>query len=42
MDILTKYGMVHVDEAQAHDVTFIFDLKYRNAVLSRGMHHKVF
>jgi len=42
MDILTKYGMVHVDEAQVHDVAFIFDLEYRNAVLSRGMHHKVF
>ena len=42
MDILTKYGMVHVDEAQVHDFAFIFDLEYRYAVLSRRMHHKVF
>ena len=42
MDILTKYGMVHVDEAQVHAIAFIFDLEYRYAVLSRGMHHKVY
>jgi len=40
MDILTEYGMVHVDEAQVHDINFIFDLEFRNAVLSRGMYHK--
>ena len=42
MDILTKYGMAHIDEAQVHDIAFIFDLEFRNVVLSRGMHHKVF
>ena len=42
MDLLTKYGMVHVDEAQVHDFVFIFNFEYRYAVLSRGMHHKVF
>jgi len=41
MDILTEYGMVHVDEAQVNDIAFIFDLEFRNAVLSRGMYHKV-
>ena len=40
MDILTEYGMVHVDEAQVHDVAFIFDLEFRNIVLSSGMYHK--
>jgi len=42
MDILTNYGMAHIDEAQVHDIAFIFDLEFRNVVLSRGMHHKVF
>ena len=42
MDILTEYGMVHVDETQVHDIAFIFDLKFRNAILSRGMYHKEF
>ena len=42
MDILTKYGMVNIIEAQVVDNTFKFDLEFRNAVLSRGMHHKVF
>ena len=42
MDILAKYGMVHVDEAQVHDIAFIIDLEYRYAILSRGMHHKVY
>ena len=42
MDILTKYGMVHVDEAQVVDNTFKFDPEFRNALLSRGIHHKVF
>ena len=42
MDLLTKYGMVHVDEAQVYDFVFIFNFEYRYAVLSRGMHHKVF
>ena len=40
MDILTEYGMVHVDEAQVHDIASIFDLGFRNAVLSRVMYHK--
>ena len=40
MDILTEYGMVHADEPQVHDIAFIFDLEFRNAVLSRGMYHK--
>ena len=42
MDILTKYGMVNTIEAQVVDNSFKFDLEFRNAVLSRGMHHKVF
>jgi hypothetical protein len=42
MDILTKCGMVNIIEAQVVDNTFKFDLEFRNAVLSRGMHHKVF
>ena len=40
MDILTEYGMVLVDETQVHDIAFIFDLEFRNAVLSRGIYHK--
>jgi len=32
--------MVHADEAQVHDIAFIFDLEFRNAVLSRGRYHK--
>ena len=35
MDLLTKYVMVHVDEAQVHDFAFIFNFEYMYAVLSR-------
>ena len=42
MDILTKYGMVNIIETQVVDNTFKFDFEFRNAVLSKGMHHKVF
>jgi len=41
-DILTKYGMVNIVEAQVVDNTFKFNLEFRNVVLSRGMHRKVF
>jgi len=41
-NILTKYGMINIVESQVVDNTFKFDLEFRNAVLSRGVHHKVF
>ena len=42
MDILTKYSMVNIIEAQVVDNTFKFVPEFRNALLSRGIHHKVF
>jgi hypothetical protein len=30
------------EKLKSSNIAFIFDLKYRYAVLSRGMHHKEF